>query len=137
MKLRLVLLIILFLAIYLELVIISFPLMFLITYLIFSIENRFRYLIPAAVLSIVGDSIFLNPIGATLLSVLVVLIFINLYSIYLGSRDTLVYILFGAIGTFSYAIIFGYSFGGLVRTVLLLTIFWIIYRLLPVKHFSL
>jgi len=137
MKLRLFLLLIFIISIFTELIFFSFPLMFMVTFIFFSIEFRLRFLIPLAILSVVGDSILLNPLGATLLFVCVLMMFINIYARYLGSRDALVYILLGAIGVVSYAIMFDYSVGEFFKWFIILLSVWIIYRLMPIKHFSL
>ncbi len=134
MKLRIFLLVLLFLSIFIEQLLISIPLVFLFTYIIFSINERLRYLIPAAVLSIAGDAAILNPIGVTLILVCILILAIYLYAKYLGSKDTLVYILIGIIGIVFYAIIFGYSATALFGWFVLLLSAWIIYRLIPNKY---
>jgi len=136
MKLRILILFLLFLSIFIELTYVSFPLVFLFSYIIFSLEHRFAYLIPAAILMLIADAVFLNPIGSTLIFVTGLIFLIYLYAKYLGSKDMLVYILFGVLGAFSYDIIFGYSVEALFKWFLLFIIIWIVYRLIPKKYLS-
>ncbi len=137
MKIRLFLLLLIFISLFLELTIISFPLIFLLTYIIFSIDSNPSYLIPAGILSISADAILNHPLGATLIGVCMTILAVAFYARFLGSKDTLVYILFGVMGIFIYAIILGYSITSLFNWFILVLILWIIYRLIPKKYLSL
>ena len=137
MKFRLILILLTFLSIFLELNIINFPLIFLFTYIIFAADSKPAYLITAAVLTLAGDSVLNYPVGATLLSICSVSIAVLLYARFFGSKDILVYTLFGVIGIFIYAIIFGYSITSLFSWFLLVIAVWIVYRLIPKKFLSL
>lgn len=137
MMIRIILLLLLLLSLFLELTIISLPLIFIFTYVIFATGKRIEYLVPAALLSIAGDAVLLNPLGSTLIVVCVAMLMIHIYSTYLGSKDTLVYVLFGVIGVVGYAIIFQYSGVSLLKWSTVLVVLWIIYRLIPNKYFSL
>ncbi len=136
MKVRILLLGLLFLSLFIERLVVSFPFVFLFTYIIFTISKNFRYCIPAAILSLIGDAIFLYPLGGTLFIVCITNLFVYVYAQYLGSKDALVYVLFGVIGLVSYAIIFGYSLTDLFGWFVVGIVFWICYKLLP-KRFSL
>jgi len=137
MAIRIILLLLLFLSLFLELLVVSFPLVFIFTYVMFAIEKRVVYLIPAALLSTAGDAVLLNPVGSTLMAVCIVMLMIHLYSIYLGSKDSLVYVLFGAIGVVGYAIIFQYFLLSLLKWFVVAIALWIIYKLIPDKYLSL
>ncbi len=137
MKVRVLLLILLFISLFLELIIFSFPLVFLFCYIIFSIEDNFWYLIPAAFLSFLGDAILGNPIGATLIAVTLTHLSIYLYSRFLGSKDVLVYVLIGMISISVYAIIFGYSITSLFNWFILALAVYAVYKLVPKKYLSL
>lgn len=133
MKVRLSLIFLLLVSIFLELNVISFPLIFLFTYVIFALDSKPQHLIIAALLSLVGDSILNHPFGATLLCVSIVNLAVFLYARFLGSKDALVYVLSGVIGIFIYATIFAYSIMSLLNWFILFILVWIIYRLIPKK----
>lgn len=136
MKFRLFLLFLIFISLFLELTIISFPLIFLFTYIVFAIDSSPQYLIPAGILSIAGDSILNHPLGATLIGVCLTIFAVAFYARFLGSKDALVYVLFGVIGIFIYAIILGYSITSLFNWLILVLVLWIIYKLIPKKYLS-
>lgn len=136
MKLRLFLIILLASSILVELLLIAFPLIFLLTYIVFSITSKFRYLIPAAILSLVGDSILGYPIGVTLIFVCLLQLSIYLYSRYLGSKDALVYLLSGIIGIFIYAIVFTYSITSLFKWFIIVILIWMIYKIISGRRSS-
>jgi len=137
MKLRLLLLFLLFASVFVELNIVSFPLIFLFTYVIFSLNSQFKYLLPAAILSLAGDSVMNHSFGITIIIVLFSVLGVMFYSRFLGSKDTLVYIMFGVIGVFVYAIILGYSITSLFNWLIISIVIWIIFRLVPKKYLSL
>lgn len=137
MKLRIFLLILLAISVLLELVIFSFPLVFLLTYTIFAIDSKPQYLIIAGTFSLLGDAVLNLPMGATLLSVTLLNIAVLLYARFLGSKDALVYVLIGVIGVFLYAIIFGYSITSLFNWFIFSFALWIVYRLIPKRFLQL
>lgn len=137
MKLRIFLLILLAISVFLELVIFSFPLVFLLTYIVFAIDSKPQYLFFAGLISLVGDSALNHPMGATLLFVTLLNISVFLYARFLGSKDTLVYMLIGVIGVFIYAIIFGYSITSLFNWFIFAFALWIVYRLIPKRFLQL
>lgn len=137
MKLRLFLLLLSFISLFLELTIVSLPLIFLLTYIIFSLDPPPFYLIIAGILSVFGDAVLNYPLGSTLIGVCIAISAVVFYARFLGSKDTLVYILFGVMGIFIYAIIFGYPITSLFNWFILVLILWIIYRLIPKKYLSL
>lgn len=134
MKLRIALILLIILSLFVELLLISFPLLFLFTYILFSIENRLRILIPILIISLIGDAVLVNPIGVTALSASLSVFMVFLYSRFLGSKDTLVYILIGVIGIFIYAIILGYSVESLVNWIIFTLVVFIIYKIISRKY---
>lgn len=134
MKANVTLVFLLALSVFTQQLFFSFPLSFLVTYIILARNPKLFLLVIAGILSFFADAILSQPLGATLALASFFNLGVFVYARFLGSRDTLVYTLFGLIGTFIYAIIFGYSVPSLLSWYIIFLAVWIVYKLIPARY---
>lgn len=137
MKLNIFLLLFLVLAIFLQQIFFSFPLVFLLSYILIARNPEVLLITAVLILTLISDASLNQPIGATMGIAVLANLGVFFYSRFLGSKDTLVYVLIGLIAAFIYAIIFEYSLQALFNWYIVFLVIWIIYKLIPRKYISL
>ncbi|PIT89209.1 MAG: hypothetical protein COU27_01550 [Candidatus Levybacteria bacterium CG10_big_fil_rev_8_21_14_0_10_36_7] len=129
MNLQNLIILVLLAAFFIEGSIISFPIIFLLSIILFMLFPNNKTFITIFLISIIADSLYLRPLGISSLILFAIFLFFNLYKNIFEMKNYLLIAFSSTFFTFMYAYFFSYSTNIILHLIFFiigLTIFYIL-----------